>query len=163
MSSLSRSDKIKAQAVSEVKIKMKKLAERFEQLAQMLAQFFSGLSVIVIALLGLILLVRIGLELKVLVGLSLKLDAANNFYLIMDKIVAFFILFEFFAMIISALKNKGHVSITLLMGLGLTALLRNLLIIHDDYLDIILNVVGILLLVVGMAIYRHYVHQDSDQ
>lgn len=116
-----------------------------------------------IALLGLILLVRIGLELKVLVSLSLKLDAANNFYLIMDKIVAFFILFEFFAMIISALKNKGHVSITLLMGLGLTALLRNLLIIHDDYLDIILNVVGILLLVVGMAIYRHYVHQDSDQ
>ena len=48
---------------------MKKLAERFEQLAQMLAQFFSGLSVIVIALLGLILLVRIGLELKVLVSL----------------------------------------------------------------------------------------------
>ena len=40
---------------------------------------------------------------------------------------------------------------------------ENLLIIHDDYLDIILNVVGILLLVVGMAIYRHYVHQDSDQ
>ena len=66
---------------------MRKLAERFEQLAQMLAQFFSGLSVIVIALLGLILLVRIGLELKVLVSLSLKLDAANNFYLIMDKIV----------------------------------------------------------------------------
>lgn len=136
--------------------------KKIDELAQRLAAVFGALSVFVIALLGLVLLVRIGLELKVLVDLSLSSKTDNNFYLIMDKIVAFFILFEFFAMIISALKNKGHVSITLLMGLGLTALLRNLLIIHDDYLDIILNVVGILILVVAMAIYRRYVHRDNS-
>lgn len=136
--------------------------KKIDELAQRLATVFGALSVFVIALLGLVLLVRIGLELKVLVDLSLSSKTDNNFYLIMDKIVAFFILFEFFAMIISALKNKGHVSITLLMGLGLTALLRNLLIIHDDYLDIILNVVGILILVVAMAIYRRYVHRDNS-
>lgn len=136
--------------------------KKIDELAQRLAAIFGALSVFVIALLGLVLLVRIGLELKVLVDLSLSSKTDNNFYLIMDKIVAFFILFEFFAMIISALKNKGHVSITLLMGLGLTALLRNLLIIHDDYLDIILNVVGILILVVAMAIYRRYVHRDNS-
>jgi len=136
--------------------------KKIDELAQRLAAIFGALSVFVIALLGLVLLVRIGLELKVLVDLSLSSKTDNNFYLIMDKIVAFFILFEFFAMIISALKNKGHVSITLLMGLGLTALLRNLLIIHDDYLDIILNVVGILILVVAIAIYRRYVHRDNS-
>lgn len=68
--------------------------------------------------------------------------------------------------VISSLKNNGHVSITLLMGLGLTALLRNLLIIHDDYKNLILNIVGILLLIVGMAIYRYFVHahiKEEDQ
>src|SRR5699024_3095654 len=72
----------------------------------------------------------------------------SDIYLMIDKIIVFFLLFEFFMIVISSLKNNGHVSITLLMGLGLTALLRNLLIIHDDYKNLILNIVGILLLIV---------------
>lgn len=132
-----------------------KFSKLIQKYADKFAQLFSVLSFVVIILLGIVLLIQIALE-----------PTTSDIYLMIDKIIVFFLLFEFFMIVISSLKNNGHVSITLLMGLGLTALLRNLLIIHDDYKNLILNIVGILLLIVGMAIYRYFVHahiKEEDQ
>lgn len=142
-----------------------KFSKLIQKYADEFAQLFSVLSFVVIILLGIVLLIQIAKEIIRLFQITLE-PITSDIYLMIDKIIVFFLLFEFFMIVISSLKNNGHVSITLLMGLGLTALLRNLLIIHDDYKNLILNIVGILLLIVGMAIYRYFVHahiKEEDQ
>ena len=142
-----------------------KFSKLIQKYADKFAQLFSVLSFVVIILLGIVLLIQIAKEIIRLFQIALE-PTTSDIYLMIDKIIVFFLLFEFFMIVISSLKNNGHVSITLLMGLGLTALLRNLLIIHDDYKNLILNIVGILLLIVGMAIYRYFVHahiKEEDQ
>ena len=142
-----------------------KFSKLIQKYADEFAQLFSVLSFGVIILLGIVLLIQIAKEIIHLFQIALE-PTTSDIYLMIDKIIVFFLLFEFFMIVISSLKNNGHVSITLLMGLGLTALLRNLLIIHDDYKNLILNIVGILLLIVGMAIYRYFVHahiKEEDQ
>ena len=139
-----------------------KFSKLIQKYADKFAQLFSVLSFVVIILLGIVLLIQIAKEIIHLFQIALE-PTTSDIYLMIDKIIVFFLLFEFFMIVISSLKNNGHVSITLLMGLGLTALLRNLLIIHDDYKNLILNIVGILLLIVGMAIYRYFVHAHSKE
>ena len=142
-----------------------KFSKLIQKYADKFSQLFSVLSFVVIILLGIVLLIQIAKEIIHLFQIALE-PTTSDIYLMIDKIIVFFLLFEFFMIVISSLKNNGHVSITLLMGLGLTALLRNLLIIHDDYKNLILNIVGILLLIVGMAIYRYFVHahiKEEDQ
>lgn len=142
-----------------------KFSKLIQKYADKFAQLFSVLSFVVIILLGIVLLIQIAKEIIHFFQIALE-PTTSDIYLMIDKIIVFFLLFEFFMIVISSLKNNGHVSITLLMGLGLTALLRNLLIIHDDYKNLILNIVGILLLIVGMAIYRYFVHahiKEEDQ
>lgn len=142
-----------------------KFSKLIQKYADKFVQLFSVLSFVVIILLGIVLLIQIAKEIIHLFQIALE-PTTSDIYLMIDKIIVFFLLFEFFMIVISSLKNNGHVSITLLMGLGLTALLRNLLIIHDDYKNLILNIVGILLLIVGMAIYRYFVHahiKEEDQ
>lgn len=142
-----------------------KFSKLIQKYADKFAQLFSVLNFVVIILLGIVLLIQIAKEIIHLFQIALE-PTTSDIYLMIDKIIVFFLLFEFFMIVISSLKNNGHVSITLLMGLGLTALLRNLLIIHDDYKNLILNIVGILLLIVGMAIYRYFVHahiKEEDQ
>ena len=142
-----------------------KFSKLIQKYVDKFAQLFSVLSFVVIIFLGIVLLIQIAKEIIRLFQITLE-PITSDIYLMIDKIIVFFLLFEFFMIVISSLKNNGHVSITLLMGLGLTALLRNLLIIHDDYKNLILNIVGILLLIVGMAIYRYFVHahiKEEDQ
>src|SRR5699024_11841908 len=83
-----------------------------------------------------VVLIQIAKEIIHLFQIALE-PTTSDIYLMIDKIIVFFLLFEFSMIVISSLKNNGHVSITLLMGLGLTALLRILLIIHDDYKKLI--------------------------
>lgn len=139
-----------------------KFSKLIQKYVDKFAQLFSVLSFVVIILLGIVLLIQIAKEIIRLFQITLE-PITSDIYLMIDKIIVFFLLFEFFMIVISSLKNNGHVSITLLMGLGLTALLRNLLIIHDDYKNLILNIVGILLLIVGMAIYRYFVHAHTKE
>lgn len=132
------------------------IQERFQKLGKL----FEGAALVAVALLGLFLLVELVVKLVGIGSLALHFDA--GFYVFLDQVVGFFIIFEFLVMVIEALRNHGHVSITMLMGLGLTALLRRLLVEHGDPLTTLTEVGAIVLLTVGLAIYRYFVH-DADE
>lgn len=74
----------------------------------------------------------------------------------MDEIIVFFLFFEFTAMIISALRHHGHTSINLLMGLGVTALIRSLITAHGDVWEIVATSVSILMLIIAMVIFNKH-------
>ncbi len=100
-----------------------RFSKLIQKYADKFAQLFSVLSFVVIILLGIVLLIQIAKEIIRLFQIAPE-PTTSDIYLMIDKIIVFFLLFEFFMIVISSLKNNGHVSITLLMGLGLTALFR---------------------------------------
>lgn len=127
---------------------------------QKLGRFFEGVALAAVGVLGLCLLLELGVKLWSIGQVALALN--NNFYAFLDQVVGFFIIFEFLVMVIEALRNHGHVSITMLMGLGLTALLRQLLIEHGNPWTTLIEVGSIVLLTIGLAIYRYFVHAPED-
>lgn len=103
------------------------------------------------------------MELLVIIRLALAPVSDPAFYSFLNEVTSFFIIFEFIVMVIEALRNHGHISITMLMGLGLTALLRHLLAAsNSNGIETIIEVGAIVLLTIGLAIYRRFVHDPEE-
>ena len=129
---------------------------------QKIAHLLELVALVAVGLLGLALIVQLGMELLAVVKLALAPVSDPGFYDFLNEVTSFFI-FEFIVMVIEALRNHGHISITMLMGLGLTALLRHLLAAsNSNGIETMVEVVAIVLLTVGLAIYRRFVH-DPDE
>lgn len=125
---------------------------------QKIAHLLELVALVAVGLLGLALIVQLGMELLALAPVS-----DPGFYDFLNEVTSFFIIFEFIVMVIEALRNHGHISITMLMGLGLTALLRHLLAAsNSNGIETMVEVGAIVLLTVGLAIYRRFVH-DPDE
>ncbi|GAA3627511.1 phosphate-starvation-inducible protein PsiE [Lactobacillus hamsteri] len=135
---------------------MKKLEEITKQFGHLL----QGLLILAMAILGIILIFALFRELVPLVQevISGSITSSNN--KILDEVIVFFLLFEFTAMTISALMHHGHTSINFLLGLGVTALTRNLLTAHGNIEDILINSVSILLLAISMVVYNKHFKDD---
>lgn len=130
--------------------------KKFEELTKHFGHFLQGLLVLSMVILGIILIFALFRELIPLIKevISGSITASNN--KILDEIIVFFLLFEFTAMTISALMHHGHTSVNFLLGLGVTALIRNLLIAHGNVKNILINSVSILLLVISMVIFNKH-------
>ena len=104
--------------------------EKFNQFIVKFSRFLQLLTIIAMALLGICLSVVLFIELFNLSTQLFTLNLANVYFKILDDVIVFFLFFEFIAMIISALKHNGHISVNFLMSLGVTALLRGLIATH---------------------------------
>ena len=125
---------------------------------QKIAHLLELVALVAVGLLGLALIVQLGMELLAVVKLALAPVSDP-----LNEVTSFFIIFEFIVMVIEALRNHGHISITMLMGLGLTALLRHLLAAsNSNGIETMVEVGAIVLLTVGLAIYRRFIH-DPDE
>ncbi|MBB1079232.1 phosphate-starvation-inducible protein PsiE [Limosilactobacillus sp. STM2_1] len=131
--------------------------ERFNQFIVKFSRFLQLLTIIAMALLGICLSVVLFVELFNLSTQLLTVNLANDYFKILDNVIVFFLFFEFVAMIISALKHNGHISVNFLMSLGVTALLRWLIATHGDPIEIVLYALAILLLIVGMVILNRFI------
>jgi protein PsiE len=130
---------------------------------QKIAHLLELVALIAVGLLGLALIVQLGMELLVIIRLALAPVSDPAFYSFLNEVTSFFIIFEFIVMVIEALRNHGHISITMLMGLGLTALLRHLLAAsNSNGIETIIEVGAIVLLTIGLAIYRRFVHDPEE-
>ncbi|WP_235789001.1 phosphate-starvation-inducible protein PsiE [Limosilactobacillus gorillae] len=128
-----------------------------------IAHLLELVALIAVGLLGLALIVQLGMELLVIIRLALAPVSDPAFYSFLNEVTSFFIIFEFIVMVIEALRNHGHISITMLMGLGLTALLRHLLAAsNSNGIETIIEVGAIVLLTIGLAIYRRFVHDPEE-
>ena len=76
----------------------------------------------------------------------------DNFSVIMQEIISFFMLFEFIMMILRYIQEGHHIPISYLILICLTAILRQLMVAHGDGLQTLLLSLSILLLVVVLFI-----------
>ena len=76
----------------------------------------------------------------------------DNFSVIMQEIISFFMLFEFIMMILRYIQEGHHIPIRYLILICLTAILRQLMVAHGDGLQTLLLSLSILF-TSGCAIY----------
>lgn len=131
--------------------------KRFNQFTDKFSRFLQLLTVVAMAILGIYLIIVLFFELFILGQQFLTMDIRNIYFKILDEVIIFFLFFEFVAMIISALKHNGHISVNFLMSLGVTALLRGLIATHGNSEEIVLYSVAILLLIIGMILLNRFI------
>ena len=71
---------------------------------------------------------------------------------ISDFILAFFMLFEFIVMIIKYIEDTHNIPIKYLVIISITAILRQLLVVHDNGLQTLFLTLSILILVVVLFV-----------
>ncbi|MHC5247319.1 phosphate-starvation-inducible protein PsiE [Enterococcus sp. LJL90] len=93
---------------------------------------------------------------------------SDNFTIIMSEITSFFMLFEFVMMIVRYIQEGHHIPIRYLILISLTAILRQLLVIHGEAEQTLLLSISILLLVIVLYILNkvstsfHNHHHDQE-
>lgn len=83
-------------------------------------------------------------------------ETSKQYYEVFERILSFFILLEFLILVRTSLKYGGNVSLTFLITLAITAIVRSLLVSHNDDWFIIIISISVLILSIALAIIRHY-------
>ncbi len=71
---------------------------------------------------------------------------------ISDYILAFFMLFEFIVMIIKYIEDTHNIPIKYLVIISMTAILRQLLVVHDNAIQTVLLTLAILILTIVLFV-----------
>lgn len=83
---------------------------------------------------------------------ELKLDGNESSYHLIDSIVVFFLYFEFIVMIIKYFQMNFHFPLRYYIYIGITAIVRLIIIDHDSPLDLLLYACAIFVLISALFI-----------
>ncbi|MFD1900496.1 phosphate-starvation-inducible protein PsiE [Enterococcus termitis] len=107
---------------------------------------------IVLGLLALLILIFMIRQLIDIGTFITKPMTPKNLSVVMQEVVAFFMLFEFIMMVIRYIQEGHHIPIRYLILICITAILRQLMVIHGDAVQTLLLSVSILALVVVLFV-----------
>ena len=102
-----------------------------------------------LALLILIFMIRQLIDIGTFVN---KPMTPKNLSIVMQEVVAFFMLFEFIMMVIRYIQEGHHIPIRYLILICITAILRQLMVLHGDAVQTLLLSVSILSLVIVLFV-----------
>jgi len=121
-----------------------------QELIVSIFQVFLNVSLIVLAF---VLSYYMILELKdIIVFMFLEQKAAFNEFL--EKILVFFLYFEFIALIIKYFKEHYHFPLRYFMYIGITAMIRVIIIDHENPNGTLMFSLSVLVLVIGYTLIR---------
>nr|WP_227494673.1 phosphate-starvation-inducible protein PsiE [Bacillus mycoides] len=83
---------------------------------------------------------------------ELKLNSEESSYHLIDSIVVFFLYFEFIVMIIKYFQMNFHFPLRYFIYIGITAIVRLIIIDHDSPMDSLLYACAILVLISALFI-----------
>lgn len=111
--------------------------------------------VVDIFLIGLILILIVVMGKQIFwIGKEAILSTSNDFELIIHDLLSFFLLFEFFTMILRYLQENHHIPIRYLIYICITALLRHEIGNPTTSMDSLLVAIAILILVITLVIIK---------
>ncbi|MDT2814675.1 phosphate-starvation-inducible PsiE family protein [Vagococcus carniphilus] len=79
-------------------------------------------------------------------------NSERSLGIISDYILAFFMLFEFIVMIIKYIEDTHNIPIKYLVIISITAILRQLLVVHNDAVQTIILTLAILILTIVLYV-----------
>ncbi|EOP38104.1 phosphate-starvation-inducible protein PsiE [Bacillus mycoides] len=83
---------------------------------------------------------------------ELKLNSEESSYHLIDSIVVFFLYFEFIVMIIKYFQMNFHFPLRYFIYIGITAIIRLIIIDHDSPMDSLIYACAILVLISALFI-----------
>lgn len=113
-----------------------------------LLQVVLNVSLIILAIVLSVLLVK---EL-ILFGTILLEGDTTDYQLFLANVLLFFLYFEFVAMIVKYFKENYHFPLRYFLYIGITAMIRLIIVEHDNALDTLFYAFVILILIIGYFI-----------
>ncbi|MCD1127018.1 phosphate-starvation-inducible protein PsiE [Jinshanibacter sp. LJY008] len=101
-------------------------------------------------LLAIILIVFLGKETYALIQVLFVNSAQSSSYLLIEGIVIYFLYFEFIALIIKYFQSGYHFPLRYFIYIGITAIIRLIIVDHKDPMDTFIYSGAILVLVVAL-------------
>ncbi|MFG6622763.1 phosphate-starvation-inducible PsiE family protein [Weissella confusa] len=92
-------------------------------------------------------------ELWELVAMLMHVDLATDFFGVAERILETFLFFEF-VVLTREYFIQDRISLQNFMYIGITALLRNLLVYHADTIGILIQAAAIAILILVLVVYR---------
>lgn len=84
----------------------------------------------------------------------------NNIFKVIEEIILFFLYFEFIALIVKYFKSNSHFPLRYFIYIGITAVIRLIIVDHDTALNVLIWSGSIFLLSCSLAIVNKFVKHD---
>lgn len=79
---------------------------------------------------------------------------------LIEELITFFLYFEFLALIVKYFKNNYHFPLDFFLYIGITAVVRLLIVSHETALDTMTWAAAILILVISLVLVEKFVHNE---
>ncbi|ALC86110.1 phosphate-starvation-inducible protein PsiE [Bacillus sp. FJAT-22090] len=131
-------------------------------------QIFLNLCLVLLALILSFLLIK---ELTIFVKM-LMVEGSNDYKQFLANILIFFLYFEFITMIVKYFKEDYHFPLRYFLYVGITAMIRLIIVEHDHPIDTLLYSLVILILIIGYFIMnvtplerpnRHWFFKNTEE
>ncbi|RFU67653.1 phosphate-starvation-inducible protein PsiE [Peribacillus saganii] len=99
--------------------------------------------------LGITLSVLLGKEIVYFIYVSIMQPGVDSHYELLERILIFFLYFEFIAMIVKYFQEDYHFPIRYFLYIGITAMIRLIIVYHNNPVNTLLYTLAILILILS--------------
>lgn len=130
---------------------MLKIKQNFSSILYLIPKVFQLFLNISLILLGIILSVLLVKELVIFIQILIE-GGENDYKLVLANILIFFLYFEFISMIVKYFKEEYHFPIRYFIYIGITAMVRIIIVEHEHPEKVLFYAIIILILIIGYFI-----------
>ena len=132
-----------------------------EKFSKIISDSFLWIMNIALLIIGILLSFGLIMEAKEIFCEGTKfLKNQGSYQHFVEEILVFFLYFEFVALIVKYFKNNYHFPLRYFIYIGITAIIRMIIVQHDDPKSVLVWSGAILLLVISLAIAEKYIKKD---
>ena len=90
-----------------------------------------------------------------------NIQGYSTYSLLIEELITFFLYFEFIALIVKYFKNNFHFPLDFFLYIGITAIVRLLIIDHESTFDNLIWSVAILVLVCSLVLVEKFIGHNE--
>ena len=90
-----------------------------------------------------------------------NIQGYSTYSLVIEELITFFLYFEFIALIVKYFKNNFHFPLDFFLYIGITAIVRLIIIDHESAIDNLIWSVAILVLVCSLVLVEKFIGHNE--
>lgn len=132
-----------------------------DKFAKNISNIFLWVMNLGLLIIGILLSFGLLIETKEIFNEGMKfLTSQGSYQNFIEEIVVFFLYFEFVALIVKYFKNNYHFPLRYFIYIGITAIVRLIIVQHDNPYSVLIWSGAILLLVISLAIAEKFIKKN---
>jgi protein psiE homolog len=132
-----------------------------DKFAKNISNIFLWVMNLGLLIIGILLSFGLLIEAKEIFAEGMKfLTSQGSYQNFIEEIVVFFLYFEFVALIVKYFKNNYHFPLRYFIYIGITAIVRLIIVQHDNPYSVLIWSGAILLLVISLAIAEKFIKKN---